>query len=177
MKLKAFWFISNLVNAIQCDRKCLVRDTKCLENCTRLAEDSVDSDGRYAILQQTRVVGINFRQDKLESVHGFNMNGHEVDFATSVEHNGEFYVIGGLVMDVISKVGSCGLQPMLELTDSLVMGKAASWNGKIWMCGDKDKPEACFSTDLTSIKAEPSSVQGHLTGGLVVTKDTNVLLR
>jgi len=57
------------------------------------------------------------------------------------------------------------------------MGKAASWNGEIWMCGDKDKPEQCFSTDLNSFKAQERSKEGHLTGGLVVTNDTNLILR
>ena len=57
------------------------------------------------------------------------------------------------------------------------MAKAASWNGEIWMCGDKDKPEQCFSTNLSYLRPQKSSNEGHLTGGLVVTSDTNLLLR
>ena len=109
MKIKLSWLIS-FANAIfsfeKCRDNCSMDLAKCFEDCEKLE----NSDGRYAILQQTRTIGINFEEDKMESIHGFNMNGHEVDFATSVEHEGEFYVIGGLVMDAISKVGNCGLQ-------------------------------------------------------------------
>ena len=174
MKLKILSIIS-AAKSLSCEKSCFSRsDPKCLKKCRELKE----YDGQYAILQQARtVISINFEEDTMEPIREFNMNGHDIDFATSVEHQGEFYVIGGLVLDGISKVGNCELQPLMSLPDSLVMAKAASWNGEIWMCGDKDKPEQCFSTNLSYFRPQKSSNEGHLTGGLVVTSDTNQLLR
>jgi len=108
MKLDVISLIS-AAKSLSCEISCnSSSETSCLANCRKLKDS--ESDGRFAILQQTRTIGINFEEDKMESIREFDMNGHEVDFATSVEHQGEFYVIGGLVMDAISKVGNCELQ-------------------------------------------------------------------
>ena len=107
MKLSLVSLIS-VARSLSCEERCRSnRHQNCLAKCTKLKE----SGSEYAILQQARrVISINFEKDTLEPIKDFNINGHEVDFATSVEHQGEFYVIGGLAIDAISKVGNCELQ-------------------------------------------------------------------
>ena len=107
MKLSLISVIS-IARSLSCEERCHSNpDPNCLAKCRKLRKP----ESEYAILQQARrVISINFEKDTMETVKDFNTNGHEVDFATSVEHQGEFYVIGGLAMDAISKVGNCELK-------------------------------------------------------------------